>query len=185
MVIMEKTTVELMRREFTGFVGSLENNPALYHSALDELRQKVGIDGKFIDYGNYAFMPTTRNRSSTLTVYPNSSDFTLQNTSKKQKEIIKNDSNRIELVHYRIKRPTLIRMKRGMYDSPYFTPKCKIFHSVQRKDSMRIKLLLNTKKGKDPSFPIYNICVSELQEICMQIQVFPEIGDAFLDIFQK
>lgn len=149
-----------------------------------ELRQTAERYGVRTVYGNYNFVSTVKNRSAWLTVYVGSQNVLQSQLNQRQKEILAEAPNTVEMVHKYLKRAPLVCVERTMGDNPYFNPHCTLYVSVHRKEMIRLaymvgQTLFPLRKGA-PGPKLYLLYVPEWQEKDRQILVFPEIGVTYV-----
>ncbi len=155
------------------------------HSTLKAMAEQHAV--KTV-YGNMVFSTSVRNRSAALTVYigsPRVMDY--DDLSEKQKEIVRKAPETVEKVQRYLKRAPLLCVEKVMGRNEEFTPKCTLFVSLQRKDSVRLAYMFDVLLFDGDGGPmaadspeLYLIHVPEWQEKDRQILVFPEVGVTYV-----
>ncbi|NHI92435.1 MAG: phosphoenolpyruvate carboxykinase [Candidatus Lokiarchaeota archaeon] len=151
---------------------------------IKKMAEKYGTKTKF---GNYNFVSTVKNRSAPLTVYIGSPEVTIREMTAARREIFKNLSKTIEDVMNYMKKTEFIGTKRRMGENQYFTPICHVYHSIHRKEMVRLSHMVNKSLfdlpeiiNKEISPDIYIVHIPEWQEKDRQILVFPEHNMTFV-----
>ena len=144
-----------------------------------KLRRLAEEIGHKTQWGNYAFFSVVRNRSAPLTVVLNVDWEPFQGWSDKQRLLIKNAPETLNKLKNYLPKAPIVRVERIMGKNPYFTPRCNLYVSTQRKDAIRLpymwsKALFSGGKTKGPDLKL--IYVPEWQEKDRQILVFPNQG---------
>jgi len=149
-----------------------------------ELRRTAEQYGIRTVYGNYNFVSTVKNRSAWLTVYVGSPKVLHRQLNQRQKEILRNAPETVELVHRYVQTTPLVCVKRTMGDNPYFNPTCTLYVSIHRKEMVRLAYMVGQTlfpfKEGSPGPELYLLYVPEWQEKDRQILVFPEIGATYV-----
>jgi phosphoenolpyruvate carboxykinase (ATP) len=139
-------------------------------------------------YGSLVFSTSVRNRSAALTVCigsPRVMDYDA--LTDRQKELVRRAPETIEAVHRYLKRAPLLYVEKVMGRNEEFTPRCMMYVSLQRRDSIRLAymldILLFDSEGAriaNGSPELYLVYVPEWQEKDRQILVFPEVGVTYV-----
>lgn len=166
-------------------IEGLYNNCNVMHPADWELRQMAETIGTFTEFGNVNFSSAIRNRSAALTVYLGSSNVLQKELNDRQKSIIKKAPETIKKVNEYVKKAPLICVEQNMGDNPIFSPYCRMYVSIHRKDCVRIPYMWNAtlfKPGNNAAnrHKIDLIYIPEWQEKDRQILVIPEHGITYV-----
>ncbi|MGQ9543599.1 MAG: phosphoenolpyruvate carboxykinase [Candidatus Bathyarchaeia archaeon] len=148
----------------------------------EQVRSMAEDHGTRTIFGNYNFTSTVKNRSAELTVYIGSPEVQQRNLNQRQREILRNLPATIDEVHKYLERAPIVAVERTMGDNPFFTPRCTLYVSVQRREMVRLaymvsQTLLPPRKGEPHLQLVY---IPEWQEKDRQILVFPEIGVTYV-----
>jgi len=166
------------------FLKSLHHADNVAHPDSEELRSTAERYGARTVYGNYNFVSTVKNRSAWLTVYIGSPRVLQCQLSQRQREILKDAPETVELVHNYVKSAPIICVERTMGNNPYFNPHCILYVSVQRKEMMRLAYMIGQtlfpfrEEAQGPD--LYLLHLPEWQEKDRQILVFPEVGVTYV-----
>jgi phosphoenolpyruvate carboxykinase (ATP) len=101
----------------------------------------------------------------------------------RQKEIMQKLPDTLDRVHQYLTRIPVVRVERTMGDNDEFAPRCTMYTSLFRKDSVRLpyfwsQMLFEKKPAVGPHFIL--VYVPEWPEIERQILVFPELGVTYV-----
>lgn len=173
---MEITDRSEFIKEFTKQANVLTPGP-------EELRKMAERCGIKTERGNYSFSTTVRNRSAPLTVYIGGTQVKQSSLTKRQEEIIRNAPSTIKKLYEYMKTAPFVYVRRTMGQNPLFSPRCALYVSIQRPDSVRLpymwsKTMFEDEVGKGPIFNI--IYIPEWQEADRQILVFPDEGVTYI-----
>ena len=166
------------------FMKSLHHADNVAHPDSEELRSTAERYGVRTVYGNYNFVSTIKNRSAWLTVHIGSPSVLQCQLSQRQREILKDAPETVELVHNYVKSAPILCVERTMGNNPYFNPHCTLYVSVHRKEMMRLAYMIGQtlfpfrEEAQGPD--LYILHLPEWQEKDRQILVFPEIGVTYV-----
>lgn len=170
--------------EYKNEIEGLYNRENVMHPADWELSQMAETYGTLTGFGNINFSSSVRNRSSAVTVYLGSSKVKQTKLSDLQKTILEKADATIEKVNQYIKTAPMVCVERNVGDNDVYSPHCKLYVSIHRKDNIRIPhMWANTlfKTGKAGLGGELNlIYVPEWQEKERQIIVIPEQGITYV-----
>lgn len=175
---------ELLQQQIMQAVGSMSARPNVTEPKDWELRQMAETYGTRTSFGNINFSSTVRNRSKELTVIIGSEAVREKNPSNAQKEIIENLPQTLAQVHAYLAKAPFVAVHRTMGSNSDFSPKCHLYVSTNRPDSIRIPhmwgqtLFPYDEAANGPEFSI--IFIPEWQEKDRQALVFPELGVTYV-----
>ncbi len=176
----------------------------MYKSLLGEIRQAVdALPGQYnvsdatpdeagarakqfgtrTALGNYNYVSTVKNLSTALTVYLGSPAVESGSYTQKKRDIKKGAPDTVRLVHNYLKNAPLIRMECAMGQGSDFVPRCSLYVSTYRKESVRLahmvaETLFPADGATQPDLTV--ILIPEWQEKERQILVFPEAGVTYI-----
>ncbi len=161
----------------------LASCPNVVHPGNEELRAMAEEFGTRTEFGNYNFSTSVKNRSAGLTVYLGDEEVKQSSLNERQKKIIEKAPETVELVHHYLKKAPIVSVERKIGDNPEFSPLCRLYVSVYRRDSVRLpymwSLLLPPPEGAvGPEFHL--LYIPEWHESQRQILVFPEEGVTYV-----
>lgn len=165
-------------------VQELYNQHNVNHLPDWYLRDRAEVYGNFTRFGNVVFHTTVKNRSAGATVYIGGDDVKQAKLNDKQKEILKNLDGTLKKVHEYMKKAPFICIDRTMGENSEFNPRCTLFVSVQRKESIRLAYMCGAtlfpyrKEAKGPHLNL--VYIPEWQEKDRQILVFPDEGVTYV-----
>lgn len=149
-----------------------------------EIRQQAENFGTRTTFGNVNFSSTIRNRSKELTVIIGSEEVQQKELNAAQREIIANLPDTLAKVHAYLDKAPFVNVERTMGQNPIFSPKCHLFVSTHRADSIRIPYMWGqtlfpyNPEANGPD--LYLIYIPEWQEKDRQALVFPELGVTYV-----
>lgn len=168
-------------------IRNLNNRPNVRDFSSSKLRRIARGYGQITEFGNVNFSTMVRNRSASLTVYvgeeQSQAKTQARGLSPRQKEIIARVPETINQVREYVNKAPLVVVERVMGNNPIFTPRCRLYVSIQRRDSLRLaymwgETLFETKKKAEPDLNI--IYIPEWPEKDRQILVFANLGTTFV-----
>ncbi len=149
-----------------------------------ELRQMAEKYGIATEFGNVNFSSATRNRSAAVTVYIGGSNVRQQKLTERRKHIFDNAIGTIKEVNAYIERAPLALVERNIGDNPVFSPFCRLYVSLHRKDNVRLPYMWSKtlfKPNRALNGPELNlIYVPEWPENKRQVLVLPEEGVTYV-----
>jgi len=166
------------------FMKSLHHADNVAHPDSEGLRSTAERYGVRTVYGNYNFVSTIKNRSAWLTVHIGSPRVLQCQLSQRQREILKDAPETVELVRNYVKSAPILCVERTMGNNVYFNPHCTLYVSVHRKEMMRLAYMIGQtlfpfrEEAQGPD--LYLLHLPEWQEKDRQILVFPEIGVTYV-----
>lgn len=164
-------------------INTLNNQPNVRHLSPAKLRRLARSYGQITEFGNVNFSTMVRNRSASLTVCVDEERRSARGLNPKQKEIVERLPQTIEQLREYLNKTPLVAVERVMGNNPVFTPRCRLYVSIQRKDSVRIaymwgETLFETGKEARPELNI--VYIPEWPEKDRQILVFSKLGTSFV-----
>lgn len=173
----------MSKEKVVEIIKTLNNQPNVKHFSSSKLRRLARGYGQRTEFGNVNFSTTVRNRSASLTVCVEEELRCGKELSPRQKEILDKLSQTISQLREYLNKTPLVVVERVIGNNPLFTPYCRLYVSIQRKDSLRIaymwsEALFETKKKAEPDLNI--IYVPEWPEKERQILIFPNLGTTFV-----
>lgn len=175
---------ESLKEQIMQLVGSMPSRPNVCEPNDWTLRQMAEDYGTRTNFGNIDFSSTVRNRSKELTVIIGDESVQERKLSKAQQEIIENLPETLAQVHAYLAKAPFVAVHRTMGDNPDFSPKCHLYVSTHRPDSIRIPYMWGqtlfpyNANANGPDFHI--IFIPEWQEKDRQALVFPELGVTYV-----
>lgn len=164
-------------------VDALPSLANVSHPAPEEVRRRAEEFGTRTQFGSYNWVSTVKNRSGALTVHLGSDRVESQAPTQRKRDIRRDASNTIGLVHTYLRKAPLVRVECAVGDNPHFAPRCAAYVSVYRKEMVRIahaiqRTFFEPHTLGGPEMTV--VVVPEWQEKDRQILVFPEIGVTYV-----
>lgn len=172
-----------MLNEVRKTVEELPNLPNVIRLSADDIRKQAQAFGTRTICGNYNFVSTVKNRSTSLTVHVGTSRVSASESTQKKRDIRKGAAETVRLVSKYLHKAPMLRVDAVMGDNPSFAPKCKMYLSLYRKDAIRLAhMVLSTlfPDGNSAGPEMTLVMIPEWQEKDRQILVFPEIGVTYV-----
>lgn len=164
-------------------VARLRDRLNVTHATPEQVRAMAEQYGTRTRFGNYNFVSTVKNRSAGLTVYVGGPAVQQKKLNPRQKEILRDLPRTIQAVHEYLQRAPFICVDRTMGENPEYTPHCRLYVSVHRKEMARLSHMVSQtlfSKASTPGPQETVVYVPEWQEKDRQILVFPEIGMTYV-----
>ncbi|MCL5104636.1 MAG: phosphoenolpyruvate carboxykinase (ATP) [Armatimonadetes bacterium] len=176
---MDKLVLENIGRVISELPGG--SNVSLL--GADEVAARAEQFGTLTKLGNYNYASTVKTLSTALTVYLGSEKVETGAYTQKKRDIRKGAPGTVRAVNEYIQRAPMVRLECAMGESGDFTPRCTLFLSTYRKDSVRLahmvaRTLLPPDGASAPDLTV--IFVPEWPEKERQVLVFPEIGVTYV-----
>lgn len=165
-------------------IENLYDRDNVKHLSNEELYQLAKGCGTITEFGNLNFSSSVKNRSAGVTIYLGSSNVRQKKLNEQQMSLLEKAPATIEKVNKYIKNAPLVCVERNIGDNKDFSPYCRLYVSVHRKDNIRIPYMWSktvfepVKKGCGPAFNL--IYVPEWQEKDRQVLVLPELGVTYV-----
>lgn len=173
-----------LREQILQAAASMSGRPNVSQPRDWELRQQAENYGTRTAFGNINFSSTVRNRSKELTVIIGDETVREKNLNPAQQEIIEKLPETLAQVHAYLDRAPFVAVHRTMGSNPDFSPKCHLYVSTHRPDSIRIPYMWGQtlfpydQNANGPEFTI--IFIPEWQEKDRQALVFPNLGVTYV-----
>ncbi|MBN1417839.1 MAG: phosphoenolpyruvate carboxykinase, partial [Planctomycetes bacterium] len=164
-------------------VALLRDRLNVAHPTPEQVRAMAEQYGTRTRFGNYNFVSTVKNRSAGLTVYVGGPAVQQKKLNPRQKEILRDLPKTIQAVHEYMRKAPFICVDRTMGENGDFTPKCRLYVSVHRKEMARLSHMVSQTLFPGASTPGPQetvVIIPEWQEKDRQILVFPEIGTTYV-----
>lgn len=129
---------EELRQQILQAVGTMSSRPNVSKPKDWQLRQMAEQYGTRTSLGNIHFSSTVRNRSKELTVIIGNEGVRDANPSAVQRELLERLPETLAQVHAYLEKAPFVCVQRTMGDNPDFSPKCTLYVSTHRPDSIRI-----------------------------------------------
>lgn len=164
-------------------IKSFYYQPNLRHVNDSELVDYATNLGIRTQHGSLAFSSHIRSSSLPFTVYVGSDSVTQKNLSLSQQRILANLPSTLEKVHHYMKKVPFVCLEKTMCNNEDFNPRCILFTSLYRKDSIRLPFLCGQSLfnlSNRPGPKLYLLCIPEWPLEERQTIVFPEIGATYI-----
>ncbi len=183
MVDVSRDIMTEMEADVLKNVQALPARPNVIELPPEVIRSEAEKHGTRTKFGNYNFVSSVKNRSAGATVYLGSPEVELKKLSEQQKHIIRNLPTTLGKLHEYLKHTPIIRLKRFMGQNRHFVPQCKLYVSLQRRESIRLTYyfaisLFEKAPGAGPDLSL--VYVPEWLETSRQILVFPWAGVTYV-----
>ncbi len=175
---------EALKQQVMEIVQGMPNRPNVTRPKDWELRERAETFGTRTKFGNVNFSSTVRNRSKELSVIIGDESVQDKNLNSAQQEIIEKLPATLNQVQAYLDKAPFVCVQRTMGNNPDFSPKCTLYVSTHRPDSVRIPYMWGqtlfpyNPEANGPDFTI--IFIPEWQEKDRQMLVFPELGVTFV-----
>ncbi len=145
-----------------------------------ELRKMAELHAVPTEFDNCNWSTSVRNRSAPLTIYIGDENVRTPDPSPKQKEIYNRLPETLEKVKHYMTRAPFVKMQRCMGQNAVFQPKCTLYSSIHRPDTVRLPYMWENalfpydENAVGPEFIMIDI--PEWLEKDRQVLVWPEEG---------
>lgn len=175
---------ETLKQQVLEAVKGMAARPNVTRPKNWELRDRAELFGTRTKFGNVNFSSTVRNRSKELTVIIGDESVQEKDLNSAQLEIIEKLPETLKQVHAYLDKAPFVCVQRTMGNNPDFSPKCTLYVSTHRPDSVRIPYMWGQTLfpyNPDASGPDFTIIfIPEWQEKDRQALVFPELGVTYV-----
>lgn len=176
-----------MLQDFSEVVQTVEalyEQPNVEHPGLSELRARAEQHGIRTRFGNYAWLTSVRSRSAPYTLILGKPEVRQRELGPLQRGLLRQLPQTLRAVHAYMKKAPFVCIERQMGDNREFTPRCRLFVSVQRKDCVRIPYMWSLTNFDPPASAappdMVLVAIPEWQDKDRQMLVFPELSIAYV-----